>query len=247
MILVFFYFFNKNVFMFWQSYYSLLFLYYFFFFLMIRRPPRSTLFPYTTLFRSHRASSPAWWWPRPHPRGRQRKGTDRKSTRLNSSHVSISYAVFCLKKKKKAVLHLGQKKKHPNDTDAGMLARPGNGRHHLVYVANDHAQFRQLFPVAPFFFLMIRRPPRSTLFPYTTLFRSTISFLEVNTRLQVEHPVTEEVSDRRSEEHTSELQSRFDLVCRLLLEKKKIHRHSTCLQKKKQESRNFLPPQIQGT
>src|SRR5450830_1270171 len=102
MILVFFYFFNKNVFMFWQSYYSLLFLYYFFFFLMIRRPPRSTLFPYTTLFRSHRASSPAWWWPRPHPRGRQRKGTDRKSTRLNSSHVSISYAVFCLKKKKKS-------------------------------------------------------------------------------------------------------------------------------------------------
>src|SRR5207249_5167195 len=70
---------------------------------MIRRPPRSTLFPYTTLFRSwipDRAASGA----RPDQAvGRRRlEGTagDRKSTRLNSSHVSISYAVFCLKKKK---------------------------------------------------------------------------------------------------------------------------------------------------
>src|SRR5579864_9595640 len=71
----------------------------FFFFLMIRRPPRSTLFPYTTLFRSY-------------PRLVQHDDDlavsvqplvdlDRKSTRLNSSHMSISYAVFCLKKKKK--------------------------------------------------------------------------------------------------------------------------------------------------
>src|SRR3989442_11757930 len=72
---------------------------------MIRRPPRSTLFPYTTLFRSHLESG----------RGQQLLGAggllpangrapgqgDRKSTRLNSSHVRISYAVFCLKKKKK--------------------------------------------------------------------------------------------------------------------------------------------------
>src|SRR5215204_6823916 len=79
-------------------------LFFFFFFLMIRRPPRSTLFPYTTLFR-------------PAARGRQgragrgrrgcaenrprlRHALDRKSTRLNSSHTVISYAVFCLKKKK---------------------------------------------------------------------------------------------------------------------------------------------------
>src|SRR5476649_3024011 len=70
----------------------------FFFFLMIRRPPRSTLFPYTTLFRS------------PPPRAPTLRGSgtgsaracrsDRKSTRLNSSHTVISYAVFCLKKKK---------------------------------------------------------------------------------------------------------------------------------------------------
>src|SRR5690349_25038050 len=86
------------------------FLFFFFFFLMIRRPPRSTLFPYTTLFRSM-----------PTPGNAELvvyllatiliaiialaadsvDSPDRKSTRLNSSHVEISYAVFCLKKKKK--------------------------------------------------------------------------------------------------------------------------------------------------
>src|SRR2546426_11636265 len=80
-----------------------------FFFLMIRRPPRSTLFPYTTLFRSRvrkggarpRGSDPRHALAR-NPRLLQR-GADRKSTRLNSSHLVISYAVFCLKKKKKKV------------------------------------------------------------------------------------------------------------------------------------------------
>src|SRR5438128_8889433 len=74
-----------------------------FFFLLIRRPPRSTLFPYTTLFRSARRRGT-----RRRPlrcRARTRRppalSADRKSTRLNSSHGSISYAVFCLKKKNK--------------------------------------------------------------------------------------------------------------------------------------------------
>src|SRR3989337_4123966 len=69
----------------------------FFFFLMIRRPPRSTLFPYTTLFRSEVCPQTD------HQRRRwgRRASQDRKSTRLNSSHGSISYAVFCLKKKTK--------------------------------------------------------------------------------------------------------------------------------------------------
>src|SRR5438067_9101744 len=74
---------------------------------MIRRPPRSTLFPYTTLFRSAtRVAAPAGTPPirdtrRPPTRACRRPlAADRKSTRLNSSHVSISYAVFCLKKKK---------------------------------------------------------------------------------------------------------------------------------------------------
>src|SRR6266581_8288558 len=73
-------------------------LFHFFFFLMIRRPPRSTLFPYTTLFRSRcrwRSGSP-----RPCGVCRRPWRGDRKSTRLNSSHPSISYAVFCLKKKR---------------------------------------------------------------------------------------------------------------------------------------------------
>src|SRR3989442_10636103 len=91
-----------------------------FFFLMIRRPPRSTLFPYTTLFRSggngarvqrieiaprgQHVGPPARGrsaGPGRHEADRPRAG-DRKSTRLNSSHVRISYAVFCLKKKKKS-------------------------------------------------------------------------------------------------------------------------------------------------
>src|SRR3989475_4621340 len=80
---------------------------------MIRRPPRSTLFPYTTLFRSC-SSLTRGTWRRLRPaaptsdsrvRDTRPRGTDRKSTRLNSSHSQISYAVFCLKKKKKQ--HLG--------------------------------------------------------------------------------------------------------------------------------------------
>src|SRR5215813_14304155 len=73
------------------------------------------------------------------------------------------------------------------------------------------------YSLSYFFFLMIRRPPRSTLFPYTTLFRSR--------RRNHQHPQGRRVGRRssfpRSEEHTSELQSRPHLVCRLLLEKKK--------------------------
>src|SRR2546429_2748980 len=98
---------------------------FYFFFLMIRRPPRSTLFPYTTLFRSP-------WLPdgserrRPSRAGLHagmelRRGVrDRKSTRLNSSHGYISYAVFCLKKKKKTY--------HPGY----------DRRYHLISAAQPH-------------------------------------------------------------------------------------------------------------
>src|SRR5258708_40231786 len=73
---------------------------YFFFFLMIRRPPRSTLFPYTTLFRSSARRQAGRTDARARQcRGRPEREADRKSTRLNSSHQIISYAVFCLKKK----------------------------------------------------------------------------------------------------------------------------------------------------
>src|SRR6267143_2209927 len=70
-----------------------------------------------------------------------------------------------------------------------------------------------------FFFLMIRRPPRSTLFPYTTLFRSTVSWWHKR-QPSVLGAAAGAVAGLRSEEHTSELQSQFHLVCRLLLEKK---------------------------
>src|SRR6266545_6481814 len=74
----------------------------------------------------------------------------------------------------------------------------------------------------PFFFLMIRRPPRSTLFPYTTLFRSLFILLPPPGD-GPEPQVGERHDEQRSEEHTSELQSLAYLVCRLLLEKKNIN------------------------
>src|SRR2546421_12843829 len=86
-----------------------------------------------------------------------------------------------------------------------------------------------------FFFLMIRRPPRSTLFPYTTLFRSVPPDVLLHLGGQADRRAVAFLIDhdgvvdlgQRSEEHTSELQSRSDLVCRLLLEKKKKKKHQT--------------------
>src|SRR5215475_15480493 len=99
-----------------------MFIVYFFFFLMIRRPPRSTLFPYTTLFRSRRGAPSTLrgrrqgrtWRP-----GGARRRLDRKSTRLNSSRVKNSYAVFCLKKKKKnlKIRFFKKKKKKKKQTN----------------------------------------------------------------------------------------------------------------------------------
>src|SRR6266496_4769208 len=86
-----------------------------------------------------------------------------------------------------------------------------------------------------FFFLMIRRPPRSTLFPYTTLFRSVSSASHCAPLAWHEHAVR-----NRSEEHTSELQSRRDLVCRLLLEKKKKKIKSHRRKKKKKNKNNKI-------
>src|SRR6185312_16933753 len=85
-----------------------------------------------------------------------------------------------------------------------------------------------------FFFLMIRRPPRSTLFPYTTLFRSWRCRRRPLGRAV--HP--QALARPRSEEHTSELQSRSDLVCRLLLEKKKKKNNITGTQKNKKEKKH---------
>src|SRR5688572_31349872 len=95
---------------------------------MIRRPPRSTLFPYTTLFRSSGAAVPRTGCTRS-PSRRSRRGrscaptdsADRKSTRLNSSHSQISYAVFCLKKKKKK-----KKKKTTEQKETNNITRQNN-------------------------------------------------------------------------------------------------------------------------
>src|SRR5471030_3484142 len=85
-----------------------------------------------------------------------------------------------------------------------------------------------------FFFLMIRRPPRSTLFPYTTLFRSEAARRPVNSAYARDNRPW----GGRSEEHTSELQSLRHLVCRLLLEKKKKNQDK-CLNQKKKNKKNI--------
>src|SRR6266849_2022093 len=123
---------------------------------MIRRPPSSTLFPYTTLFRSPGGSSGGG------PSavsGSSMNSTseDRKSTRLNSSHEWISYAVFCLKKKKMELRHTGEQiLAAAAQEDVDVIG--------LSILSDAHNKIA-------LFFLLIRQPPRSTLFPYTTLFR----------------------------------------------------------------------------
>src|ERR1039458_4412136 len=97
---------------------------------------------------------------------------DRKSTRLNSSHLGISYAVFCLKKNSTYPLAPGE-----GAVFEIPLAPPGEyplacGRRDQSLLAGRRRGARQRAGAAGDFFLMIRRPPRSTLFPYTTLFRS---------------------------------------------------------------------------
>src|ERR1039458_5157288 len=137
---------------------------------MIRRPPRSTLFPYTTLFRSRCPwSGRQYGLRRSGPRRR-----DRKSTRLNSSHLGISYAVFCLKKKK-TTKRLSDKRRERTDQyyeHANIDTGAVRSRRSLNITRRSRECSVEI--IWFFFFLMIRRPPRSTLFPYTTLFRSPL-------------------------------------------------------------------------
>src|SRR6266566_6676168 len=92
-----------------------------------------------------------------------------------------------------------------------------------------------------FFFLMIRRPPRSTLFPYTTLFRSPTC----STGFSIAPRAGAESIPRRSEEHTSELQSPCNLVCRLLLEKKKQKYKKDIFEKQKKKYKKKHKQQLQ--
>src|SRR5437870_632545 len=142
---------------------------------------------------------------------------DRKSTRLNSSHVASSYAGSCLKKKNQGGPTRGSLR-----TYVDVLPLSGAPD---AYLCREGALSRrrtnaQLHPRILFFAIM-RRAQAPTLFPYTTLFRSTASDgsrSESGTRGQFRPRFRR---FHRSEEHTSELQSRGQLVCRLLLEKKK--------------------------
>src|SRR3982751_2931449 len=131
---------------------------------MIRRPPRSTLFPYTTLFRSGRRRRPPAR--RSKARGpapaRDRSGPDRKSTRLNSSHDQISYAVFCLKK---PVFHASAPPQHAGDDPVA-----GDGLHRGADPAAV-LLFRDLSHPQEGFFLRVGAPPASPPFPHPPLLR----------------------------------------------------------------------------
>src|SRR2546430_10187967 len=98
-----------------------------------------------------------------------------------------------------------------------------------------------------FFFLMIRRPPRSTLFPYTTLFRSNRASRRRHLPQRQRHQFSAGRRFRRSEEHTSELQSQSNLVCRLLLEKKNadlLHRRACPIQLRIESSEESDAPSL---
>src|SRR3989338_568559 len=141
---------------------------------MIRRPPRSTLFPYTTLFRSQGCRGGGVCTAARRKGGRADAHIDRKSTRLNSSHSSISYAVFCLKK-----------------------------LNSLCFFFNDTAT-TEIYTLSLHDALPISRLPR-----WRGLYCGATKGWPCR-------------RSYRSEEHTSELQSQFHLVCRLLLEKTKL-------------------------
>src|SRR6267154_2269007 len=181
---------------------------------MIRRPPRSTLFPYTTLFRS----------PGTHlhidVRDRQlpevREARDRKSTRLNSSHPSISYAVFCLKKKKKRKNEKFIEKKQKNKK---------NKKHFMIN--SLYYYYLVVFSYFYFFFFFFFFNDTATTEIYTLSLHDALPIDEAvhiedaETVRHVYRLLYEEGLFLRSEEHTSELQSPVHFVCRLLLEKKK--------------------------
>src|SRR6185369_3721587 len=128
-----------------------------FFFLMIRRPPRSTLFPYTTLFRSlERRFQRELAGPQSLAREPRITRSEEHTSELQS-HLNLVCRLL-LEKKKKRNLDRGQRQVHAHAARSPWSAS-----------SFAHHQRRQVALL--FFFLMIRRPPRSTLFPYTTLFR----------------------------------------------------------------------------
>src|SRR2546430_1999867 len=211
-----------------------------FFFLMIRRPPRSTLFPYTTLFRSLRRMKVMSFiktaWIMGAAAALCAASLDRKSTRLNSSHSQISYAVFCLKKKTHDGHAAGSRPKRepggsarPLCTGSGPVTAPA----HVPVERADagHAALRleehQLLPghedqLRLFFFNDTATTEIYTLSLHDALPISASNESHELYQNSMDHGCGRGAVCRlaRSEEHTSELQSQSNLVCRLLLEKK---------------------------
>src|ERR1051325_4247386 len=137
---------------------------------MIRRPPRSTLFPYPTLFRSPAARCASAGACTTGRRRRRHCRSEEHTSELQSPYV-ISYAVFCLKKKN-TLLRDHHCKVKPSPTPIPVRLAPRASSVVTCSALSPLSAGSSLPPVSRFFFLMIRRPPRSTLFPYTTLFRS---------------------------------------------------------------------------
>src|SRR5215216_4007856 len=188
------------------------------FFLMIRPPPRSTLFPYTTLFRSAAGVSVHLAVTGPHA---QTADVSTRSEEHTSELQSPDHLVcrLLLEKKKNGPSSVRDDKEsqQPCNCSPSWPCSPS-------FFSSSQSLSSLVSPSWPvslvFFFLMIRRPPRSTLFPYTTLFRSRASSRRARS-LAPRGRSRDGGSRPRSEEHTSELQSPDHLVCRLLLEKKK--------------------------
>src|SRR2546422_14317 len=208
---------------------------------MIRRPPRSTLFPYTTLFRSLSPIPPPLLEKQRHPRpqGESRAARpiasarshqrDRKSTRLNSSHGYISYAVFCLKKKKTKRIH-----HHIEHADNSGLSTTCRLVSRLLCTSFSSC-FAHLLCHRPFSLFFFFNDTATTEI-YTLSLHDALPISQPDTAAalgETTPPTTARrisrrasycfcsLASERSEEHTSELQSRLHLVCRLLLEKKK--------------------------
>src|SRR6266496_2177936 len=193
----------------------------FFFFLMIRRPPRSTLFPYTTLFRSPPRPGGAASGAR---RGRRRRGDPGRRSEEHTSELQSRRELVCrlLLEKKKEGRRLLDRKNQRAVTVKGTPRAPDTSEvssYNHVWVIWLAFMF---FPVPSpkFFFLMIRRPPRSTLFPYTTLFRS-ISRRPLPAR-GLEHVASQQDAleiDRKSTRlNSSHVESSYAVFC---LKKKK--------------------------
>src|SRR5688572_26189832 len=181
---------------------------------VVHLPPRSTLFPYTTLFRSRWLNAVARLGPGVSVRQAQKEmdqitadlARDRKSTRLNSSHSQISYAVFCLKKKTGDRRRLRPQREHPPVSDEWLLDR----RNPVGSLLQSRASTTEIYPLSLHDALPISLAQRGRpVGPRRLRAAGTEGDGPDHGRPRA-----------RSEEHTSELQSQSNLVCRLLLEKK---------------------------